>query len=107
MISRWFVEAQGAVNVSICRTVVTRVLYLLISVQLTLTCLFTKVQKQVVSAAVWLTLTGSQYLIWRAFWLVYIARDGLRYGLGFGFLSYAEIGSRDLSLSLSLNHYLI
>ena len=40
-------------------------------------------------------LCGCQYLIRRALWLIYIARDGLRYGLGFGFLSYAEIGSRD------------
>ena len=27
--------------------------------------------------------------------LIYIARDGLRYQLGFGFLSYTEIGNRD------------
>ena len=38
-------------------------------------------------------LCGCQYLIRRTLWLIYIARHGLRYG--FGFLSYAEIGSRD------------
>ena len=31
-------------------------------------------------------------------WLIYIAGDGLRYGLGF--MSYKEIGSRDQSPSL-------
>ena len=33
-------------------------------------------------------------------WLNSIAGDRLEYGLGFRFMSYTEIGSRDLSLSL-------
>ena len=31
-------------------------------------------------------------------WFIYIAGDGLGYGLGIGFLSYTEIGSRDVGL---------
>ena len=34
-------------------------------------------------------------------WLIYIGGDGLQCRLSLGFLSYAEIGSRDLSPSLS------
>ena len=40
------------------------------------------------------------FLKFKKLWLIYIAGDELRNGLGLGFLSYTEIGSRDQSPSL-------
>ena len=40
-------------------------------------------------------------------WLIYNSRDGLGYGLGYGFLSYREIGSKDLAFeSVHCEHVL-
>ena len=40
-------------------------------------------------------------------WLIYIAEDGLGYGLGIGFLSYTEMGNKDPSPSLcNVNSFL-
>ena len=50
------------------------------------------------SVAAYLAVTDVFSLSREILWLIYIAGDGLRHELRFGFLSYTEIGSRDHSL---------